>query len=143
MGVHDGLPDETRAILGVLKHLPPGSSLTLTVGVDALREALTRTDPDRDLSSAEAAAEFGHSPPWWSRRGPKVPGAYQAAEGGPWSFRASGCRAYLAGLQRKMTRKGRRGPRGPNRSTGADSLSARRELRGGPETVEGGAADAA
>lgn len=65
-----------------------------------LRKAL-EGEGDVVVSTPEAARLLGHSPEWWRRAAPDIPGAYQPAGGGPWSLPLAGCREHLAGLRHR------------------------------------------
>jgi len=74
---------------------------------------------DRELSTVEAADEFGRSRSYWARAASdgEIEGAYR--DGRNWRLRESACEAHLAEKQREAL--GRRRQRGPWQTVGDGS----------------------
>lgn len=70
----------------------------------------------RLVSTVWLATNEGMSAEWWrdQARAGRVPGAFQAEEGGPWTLPLEEARAYLARLSMRGDRR-RSTRRGPNR----------------------------
>ena len=112
------LPDKTRVAVVV-------GSGELTVG--EIREAFAGGNPDRVLTTTEAAVELGYSPDsWqkWAARG-RIEKAWQDADGGPWRLPYASCQAHRDGLQRRALKKGKR--RGPWKGKAPPPASTRAE----------------
>lgn len=93
-------------------NLPPTAAVTLTI--EQLQELLdeARTGPmPEHLTTGQAAALLGHSPSWWKKQAPKIPGAWQESDGAPWHLPLEECRDHIRGLQRAHQKRRLRGPR--------------------------------
>ena len=112
-----GLPDDTHVAVTV-------GSGELTVG--EMREAFSAGNPDRVLTTTQAAVEFGYSGNSWQKwaAAGRIEKAWQDAETGPWRLPYASCKAHRDNLQRRALNTG--GIRGPRqKGTTASSTPAR------------------
>ncbi len=107
---------------------------------------------NRDMTTVELAAEFGHSPEWWQdrARSGQIRGAYQAGKGrSKWYVPREGATVFLDAY--KEARRRKQTKREPWKGAGSASARPRRSqaipegqmVGGGPSTVGRSEADAA
>lgn len=66
---------------------------------------------ERDMTTVELAAEFGHSSNWWqdAARGGKLSGCYQASPKSPWYIPRKAAMLFLSQYKKGRLRRGRSG----------------------------------
>lgn len=64
----------------------------------------------RDMTTAECSAEFGHSPNWWQdqARAGRIAGCYQASRKSPWYIPRQQAMLFLSVYKQSKLRKGKR-----------------------------------
>lgn len=109
-------------ILSSIRHLPPGSKVTVTVEKEDLVRALEERDenPDRLVTTVWCSEHLGLSREWWADecRSKRVREAFQEAPGAPWYLPLGVARAHLDAHRNARTpsRRRRRGPRPERRA---------------------------
>ena len=91
-------------VLAALAFLPPDTSITITVTVAELREAIEARAGGPQLLTAELAADhLGRTPEFWRRAAAsgEISGAWQGTERGRWQLPREACEAHLRSLQHR------------------------------------------
>lgn len=105
------MPDST-GLLDAISQLPDDASVTLTVRVSELRDALNARNPRRLLTTGQAAAELGYSADTW--RGwaddGRIEGAFRDdGDEGTWRLPLGACEAHVERLRDRTLSRRRRG----------------------------------
>lgn len=72
---------------------------------------LLEADGSVMVSTVDASKILGHSPDWWRRAAPEIPGAFQEADGGPWTLPLGACREHVLRLSKAGKLRRRDGER--------------------------------